>query len=94
MKPQTKKDPKRRHTPVWQVIWSVRPRLKRFAIEPDKALKSAPVPVMTAPAKPPTEPKYWAKKVGVDLAMLPLKLLHILVVGYQPKRKKPKIVWV
>jgi len=94
MKPQPIKDPQRRHTPVWQVIWSVRPRLKWFANRPVNTPKAATAPVTEAQAKSPSESKYWARKVGVDLALLPLKLLHILVVGYQPQRKKPKIFWV
>lgn len=111
---QTKKPRgKRTHTPVWEVLWSVRPRLKVFLPElpPAPAVSiggtavrtappSAPAPVRQAKATGTAQPQrqdaerpviWWAKQVGKDVAIVPLKLLHILLCGYEPQAQRPQI---
>jgi hypothetical protein len=65
---------------VWQVIWSVRPRLRAIANLP----LSAPEPAILT---------FWAKRVGTGMALIPLKLLHLLLVGYQPEQHRPVVRW-
>lgn len=69
---QTKPPAQREHTPVWQIIRSLRPHHRRLLREIEQ-----------------TKISYWAKQVGKDLVLIPLKLLHILIEGYQPQDQRP-----
>jgi hypothetical protein len=69
---QTKPPAQREHTPVWQIIRSLRPHHRRLLREIEQ-----------------TKISYWAKQVGKDLVLIPLKLLHILIAGYQPQDQRP-----
>lgn len=69
---QTKPKARREHTPVWQIIRSLRPKHKQLLAEIERS-----------------KPSYWAKQVGKDLALVPLKLLHVLLTGYQPQTERP-----
>lgn len=76
--------PKRRqrqHTPVWNVVWSVRPRFKELLETLETAAARDSV-------------SYWAKIVGKECVLIPLKLLHLLLQGYEPQLKKPAIRYV
>lgn len=70
----TKPRARRAHTPVWEIIHSLRPRHRRLLAEIEK-----------------TKISYWAKVVGTDLVLIPLKLLHILLAGYQPQDHRPYV---
>lgn len=65
---------RRRHSPVWEVIYSLRPRHKQLLAEIEQM-----------------NPAYWAKLVAKDLALVPLKLLHLLIAGYEPKDQRPYV---
>jgi hypothetical protein len=71
---------KRTHSPVWQVIWSVRPRLKSFADNSPPATESGIL-------------SFWAKRFGTEMVLILLKLLHLLIAGYRPENKRPVIRW-
>ena len=38
-----------------------------------------------------TKTSYWAKQVTKDLVLVPLKLLHLLLAGYQPQQQRPSV---
>jgi hypothetical protein len=104
---------KRTHTPVWDVLWSVRPRLKGFLLDtpaaaaaPVKraaprtapAAAAAPVPPAKVAGTPPLQAQekaqpaaWWVKQIGKDMALVPLKLLHLLLAGYEPQAQRPQI---
>lgn len=71
---QTKPNPRREHTPVWQIIRSLRPQHKQLLADIEQ-----------------TQASYWVKQVSKDLALVPLKLLHILFAGYQPQDQRPYV---
>lgn len=95
----TKPRGKRNHTPVWEVLWSVRPQLKGFIpdVSPgETAAEKAPTPAAHPAGQPAPDTTarpavWWVKQVGKDMALVPLKLLHLLLVGYEPQAQRPQI---
>lgn len=71
---QTKPKAQREHTPVWQIIYSLRSRHRQLLQEVEL-----------------TKTSYWAKQVSKDLVLVPLKLLHLLLAGYQPQQQRPSV---
>jgi hypothetical protein len=66
---------------------------------PVTAPRPASVPKAAASGTPPSAKEaadarpaaWWVKQVSKDMALVPLKLLHILLAGYEPKAQRPQI---
>lgn len=102
---QTKPQARQEHTPVWDVLWSSRSRICDLIFpgeyqEGRKKRTSQPATADETIAKEPQRTKqgdsvaYWAVQIGKDMVIVTLQLLHILLAGYDPKRKKPDIRWL
>jgi hypothetical protein len=102
---QPKPQARQEHTPVWQTLWSVRSRLCELLFPGEyeqgrkvRSVQSAPPSACDAKESPPYTEKdsaaYWAVRIGKDVVIVTFQLLHLLLAGYDPKRKKPDIAWL
>lgn len=102
---QTKPQARQEHTPVWGTLWSTRAQIcdlifpgeyqdGRKKRTPPPATAGEPTAKEPPPAKQGDSVAYWAVQLGKDMVIVTFQLLHLLLAGYDPKRKKPDIKWL
>jgi len=83
---QKKPHAKRRHTPVWQVLWSVRPHLlDTVGIGRKQPKKPLVAKTKTPPLEEVKSAIYDVVETGRKTVVITMQLLHLLLRGYDPK---------